>query len=232
MTADSVELSSGFIEPPRLEWHNLRPFAIARLPPDYARTLEQLALREEARIVELPVSEGWANQAGENPTGARYQSYNAFLLDSCTHTLYLALRTTYRFLLTSIGAENKPRLCQAWCNVHRAGQKLLRHSHKAQFIGYFAAHAEGTQTLFGPSAVADDRDFPIVNLDGQIVVTTGMGHFHEVTPWADETRHRVSYAFNIVDQGMTTKPETNRNPSVVIPFDGPDFAVLSDGADS
>lgn len=221
-----VRSASEFLEKPRLEWRGHRPFAIARLPLDYARTLELLALREEERIMKLPVSRGWEKRADENTAGSRYHSYNALQADTCTISLFLALRSTYRFLLKELKAENRPRCLQAWFNVHRPGQKILRHAHVAQFIAYFAAHAEGSTTQFGPSPASTENDIFLPNVDGGLVVTVGMNHFHETSVWHDAERPRVSYGFNIADQSAhDASYDARGEPIAMIPFDGPDFAV-------
>ena len=217
-----------FSTPPWLEWHGMRPFAMARLDPAYARTLEEVALRLEDRIQNLPVTEGWENAADENPTGSRYGHYNAFMLAPAMLPLFLALRTLHRFLLDATGVERQPSVLQSWFNVHRVGQRLLRHQHAAQYIGYFVAHGEGSVTRFGAWPITHESDHPLQNQDGLLVVTLGRNHFHEVSQWTDAERARVSFAFDIInvngDNGSPAAP-SERASRVLIPFDGPDFAA-------
>lgn len=189
-----------FLEPPRLQWHHNRPFALARLQPDYARELEALALRLEPQITSLPVSSGWESVSAENPTTARYKSYNTFLLDPRFMPLFLALRDTYRFMLQATGARAPSSYVKSWFNVHRAGQNLRRHHHKAGFIGSFAAHAEGSVTRYGGTMAPSDRDYAVDHIDGGLLVTVGHQHFHDVSTWQDPTRARVTYAFDIVGE--------------------------------
>lgn len=215
---------------PRLEWHGNRPFAIASLHPDYARTLEALALRMEEPIKQLPVTAGWENSAQENPTGSRYGNYNAFMLDADMLPLFLALRSLYRFLLDSIALPRRPCYLQAWFNVHRSGQRLVRHKHHAHFIGYFVAHGEGSVTRFGAWPITHESDFPVENRDGMLVVTLGKNHYHEVSHWTNPERARVSFAFDIVcTDGVPDDPQSTAaggvGRHVLIPFDGPGFDV-------
>jgi hypothetical protein len=191
----------GFEVQPRLEWHNLRPFAIARLPLDYARRLTELAMRCEPAVTGLSVAEGWLERAAENPTGSRYKSYNSFELHPEMGLLLRALRETYGFLRGQIGAPRVPVSVQSWYNVHRAGQRLHRHVHEARYIGSFCAYGEGSFTRYGPSAETDESDYALPNHDGQLLVTLGRNHYHEVSVWEDEAHPRVSYAFDIVGGG-------------------------------
>ncbi len=141
-----------FLEPPRVEWHHNRPFAVARLPLRYAQTMARLALEREAEIAALPSSEGWSDlDAAENPTGSRYKSYNALTLSRDGLFLFLALRQTYRQLLESSGVKSHMTEVQAWLNIHRSGQRLRRHLHNCQFIGSFIARGERTRTAYGSS---------------------------------------------------------------------------------
>ena len=84
-----------FIEHPRVEWYGDRPFAFARLPKDYAKALEYLALAKEEVIKNLPVSADWEADHEENPTTARYAPYSAFLISPFTAPLFFAIRLTY-----------------------------------------------------------------------------------------------------------------------------------------
>lgn len=187
-----------FIEPPRLHWHGLRPFALARLPQAYAHRVEAAVLRLEPVILALPVAPRWEDKAAENPTGSRYASYNAFRLDPELAPLLHAMSRLHRFFLQAIGAPSEPYEVRCWCNVHRAGQRLFRHSHHAQFIGTFSAHAEGSTTFYGPSPAADARDMALGHVDGQLMMTPGRRHFHEVSVWEDAERARVTLSFDIV----------------------------------
>ena len=138
-----------FVKPPQLEWHGKRPFAVAQMQPDYATGLELLAPVLEQRILCLPVTEGWEAAASGNPTGSRYGSYNALLLDPLHTELFLGIRTTARFLREQIGLAHTPTMIQSWLNVHRAGQRLGRHSHDATLIGFFIAYGKASTTSFG-----------------------------------------------------------------------------------
>jgi hypothetical protein len=203
-----------FVKEPWLEWHNRRPFAFACLDPGYAHRLAELAVKLEPQILNLSVAKGWENSAAQNPTGSRYAAYNAFLLDPSLLDLFLALRATYRFLISSIQVKPQPCYLQSWFNIHRAGQNLHRHEHMARFIGSFSAHAEGSVTRWGASPVTDESDYQLENRDGLLTVTVGRKHYHEVSLWQDQDRPRVSYAFDIVDQSAW------RDDRVLIPFDG------------
>lgn len=201
-----------FVEPPRLEWHNLRPFALARLPAGYAHRLEALAHQHEPAILALPVSPGWEASAQENPTGARFAHYNALLLDPAFEPLRQALRLLYRFLLESIGAPAKPRHVRSWCNIHRSGQRLGRHLHEVPYIGTFSAHAEGSTTCYGATPDAGPADWSMPHADGQLMVTVGHNHFHQVSVWTDAFRPRVTFAFDIV---QLDAERAARNPCFV-----------------
>jgi len=200
---------------PRLEWHNLRPFAIARLPLAYARRLTDLAMEYEPVVTELPVAEGWLEKSAENPTGSRYKSYNSFALDGETELLRRALGATYGFLREQIGAPAEPVSVQSWYNVHRAGQRLHRHVHGARYIGSFCAYGEGSVTRYGASVETDESDYPLPNHDGQLLVTLGRNHYHEVSVWEDAVHPRVSYAFDIVPR------EEEKVDGCYVRLDGP-----------
>ena len=220
--------TSFFEQLPRLEWHNQRPFVFARLPVAYARLLEQLALDYEAQVKALPVARGWEELAAENPTGARYTSYNTFLLDDRYFLLFHALQHCYRHLLQQTKTQMGPCYLKSWFNVHRAGERLVRHQHQAPFIGSFCARGEGSTTGYGHSAHSNQDDYQVENIDGQLLVTLGPRHFHEVSLWQDPERARVSYAFDI-------NPARNGPmPSIYIPFDAGTQALtrLPTGADS
>jgi hypothetical protein len=169
-------------------------------------------------VRELPVARGWEPLAAMSPTGSRYSSYNVFLLDPNYLALFGALQTTYRFFLQSTGLRSKPRFLQSWFNVHRYGQNLHRHLHDATLIGTVAARTEGSVTSYGPSPTADETDYRLPLLDGQLIVTTGRLHYHEVSVWHDEQNPRISYAFDIVEAKDWSSSQ------VLIPFD--------DGGDS
>ena len=68
-------------------------------------------------------------------------------------------------------------------------------------------------TRFGTSPTTSGDDLEVVNVDGQLLLTVGMGHFHEVAPWADDTLDRVTYAFDII--GV----DSWRSDRVQVPFD-------------
>src|SRR5882672_5565890 len=96
-------LADYIVESPHVDWKDGRPFAISRLSPKYANTLENLALEKESAIKTLPVSPGWEPIAEKNPTTARYSSYSAFLISPLTLPLFFALRETYLHLLQALG---------------------------------------------------------------------------------------------------------------------------------
>lgn len=210
-----------FVEPPRLEWHARRPFVIARLPAEFAKTLTSVALEREKQITQLAVTRGWEGMAEANPTTARYSKYNVFLLDPRCLPLYFALRSMYRFMLETTGNPNTPRVIQGWCNVHRKGQHLHRHEHDATYIASFAAFAEGSTTSYGPFPVHTEHDHPFEQRDGQLIMTEGPRNFHEVSVWQREDSPRVTYAFDIYDADhWDTK-------HVLLPFDADEFPYPS-----
>jgi hypothetical protein len=212
-----------FTKPPCLEWHHTLPFAVARLPADYARSLAQIALDNEEKIVSLPISKGWEDQAPANPTTARYKSYNALLLSTQCLPLFFALRATARVLMGAAGIKPSYSAVQAWCNIHRTGQRLVRHFHESPMIGSFIAFGEGGTTRYGRSVGADDQDHVIDNADGQILVTLGGRHYHEVSAWTNEAHPRVSFAFDFMLFTQLQDKNAYRLGGSAIPLDGPDF---------
>jgi hypothetical protein len=202
-----------FVERPRVEWYGHRPFAFARLPEDYARTLEELALAKEEAIKNLPVSPGWEADHQENPTTARYASYSTFLISPLTVPLFFAIRLTYLHLLRELSEPPADRLIQCWYNVHRAGLGLTRHAHDARFMGTFSAHASGSQTRYGEARRTSEWDMVFDHVPGRLLVTTAVRHFHETSIWTDPERPRVTYAFDIIDAS-----DWRRN-ALLLPFD-------------
>jgi hypothetical protein len=216
-----------FVEKPRLEWHNKRPFAIARLPTQYAHALAQIALDREEFIKSLPVSEDWQESAVREVVSSRYQNYNALVLSLRCVPLFVAIRSTYRYLLGNMEVVEKFATLQCWVNIHRKGQHLTRHLHgKVPLIGAFIARGEGSTTSYGPSPVADERDHAFENRDGRLLITWGGPHYHEVSTWEDSEHPRVSYGFNI---NFLPEEDTNNIDKVMyphlIPFDGPGFST-------
>lgn len=192
-----ARMTIDFTVKPRMEWHSKRPFAIARLPVDYAHDLARLALEREEQIKELPVSRGWEHREADNPTGSRYQAYNAFLLSAQCLPLYFALRATLSFFLRELRMAETFTTVTSWYNVHREGQRLQRHLHEAPFIGSFIAWGEGSTTTYGPYPKSSPYDHAFSNVDGHLLVTLGPRHHHEVSVWHDPDHPRVSYAFDI-----------------------------------
>jgi hypothetical protein len=208
----SLEPSRIFAEMPRVEWRGHRPFAFARLSLDYTRQLETLAHRLAPDLDRLQPQAKMLPWAG--PYGARFSRYNIFLLDTAYLPLFLALRHTYRTLIDDTKAPRRARFLRAWLNIHQAGEQIGRHLHDAAFIGTFAARAEGSNTRYGGTRERSDADVIIPNLDGQLVLTLGKGHYHETTAWERDDAARVTYAFDILGED-----EWNAN-CVQIPFDG------------
>lgn len=190
-----------------------RPFAFSNLGPRYARILETVALQNEQRVRALPVSPGWERVAEQNPTTARYRSYCGFLLNRATLELYFAIRESYLALLGHLGMSRAPRFIQCWYNVHRAGEKLARHTHPYPFIGTFSAHSEGSHTRYGESPEASSEDVVLDHTNGQLLLTTGPGHFHETSLWSDPDRARVTFAFDIAELHQWNESQ------IFLPFD-------------
>jgi hypothetical protein len=202
-----------FVEPPRVDWKDGRPFAVSRLSTEYANLLETLALSKENVIKERPVSPGWEPIADRNPTTARYSSYSVFLLSQTTLILFFAIRETYRHLLRELDQQPTPRFIQCWYNIHRVGDSLVRHKHPYPFIGTFSAHAEDSVTRYGKTRETSDSDVIVEHATGQVMVTTGAEHYHETSAWHDSNRARVTYAFDILG------PERWNSNQVFLPFD-------------
>jgi hypothetical protein len=66
------EAAIPFVDLPRVDWKNGRPYAITRLSADYAKSLEALALTKEMSIKALPITPGWEDGAKTSPTTVRY----------------------------------------------------------------------------------------------------------------------------------------------------------------
>jgi hypothetical protein len=199
-----------FLEPPRVEWLGDRPFAFSRLPLDYARELEAVAHRLAPDLLDLEPKEEMLPMAG--PFGARFLHYNVFLLDPAFLPLFVALRVTYCALLDEIRAPNRPSFARAWMNIHRQGERIGRHQHKAEYIATFAARAEGSVTTFGPYKRPDDNDVRVANCDGQIIVTLAFANWHETSAWHRDDVDRVTYAFDFTGHWFPN--------SMQIPFEG------------
>lgn len=202
-----------WLEPPRVEWQGARPFVYARLEQEYARRLEYLAHQYTPSILQLPGVHSAAAEAA-SPTASRYPSYNVFLLDEQYTPLLSAIRDCYRVLVKIIDGERQERFIKSWFNVTTAGHSISRHRHRAVFIGTFSARAEGSQTRFGLSPETNEADHIVENRDGQLLLTTGMNHYHEVSSWQDQSRPRVTYAFDVINASQW------RADRVQVPFDG------------
>lgn len=208
-----MSADSHWLELPHVEWHHGRPFVRARLSLEYARTLEALAHRCAPTVLALPGVHAPEHEA-INPTASRYPHYNAFLLDGCTLPLFMAIRRCHRVLVAAIDGERRGRFIKCWYNITGAGQVIARHRHRAVFIGTFAARAQGSVTRFGLTHARDDGDHCIENHDGQLLLTTGMNHYHEVEGWNDQAhRRRVTYAFDIINASQW------RTDRLQVPFD-------------
>lgn len=202
-----------FVEPPRVEWHRGRPFAFSRLPEGYARELEALAHRlapELDSVEPRPEMMRWAG-----PYGSRYAGYNIFALDPAYLPLFWATRATYRALMEAMKLTRGFSCVRGWLNIQEQGERIGRHLHEAQFIGTFAARAEGSQTRFGLLADRTDDDIVVENVDGQLMLTFGLSHHHETSAWERSDAARVTYAVEIIPAAQW-KPKSLR-----IPFDGP-----------
>jgi hypothetical protein len=207
-----VSDESLFIEAPRIEWFGVIPFAFARLDMQYARSLEASAHRHLKMIDSLPSTPGGPDPS-LNFTGARYASYNVFLLGPEFLPLFHAIHRTYRALLDAIESEPVGRFIKCWFNITDSTVGMDRHSHSAPFIGTFAARAEGTTTSFGMQPQATEDDVVVENLDGQLLLTIGMNHFHGVSKRNDVLGKRVTYAFDIVSADQW------RSDRIQVPFD-------------
>jgi len=208
-----VNLGEQLIERPHIEWGNNRPFAFSRLSDDYARALEQLALAKEPFVQTLPVTKGWERGVEESPTTARFASFSVFHLSPITLPLYFAIRETYRHLLGALEQEPTARFIQCWYNIHRSGASLVRHCHVYPFIGTFSAYADGSLTQYGNAKELSVGDVVIEHVPGQLVITTGPGHYHHTSTWKNPDRARVTYAFDILGAN-------HWNPNqIFLPFD-------------
>jgi hypothetical protein len=207
------EMTNLIVEKPHIEWSGDRPFAFSRLTEQYANALEKLALEKEAEITSLPVNQGWETVADRNPTTSRFGSYSAFLLSPLTLPLFFAIQELYRFLLQELDQKPAPRFIQCWYNIHRIGDSLVRHKHVYPFIGTFSACAEGSVTRYGRSKEPDPSDALIEHVRGLLMVTTGLEHWHDTSPWQNPDRARVTFAFDVVDVSQW-------NPrQIFLPFD-------------
>jgi hypothetical protein len=202
-----------------VEWHRRRPFAFARLPEYYARELEALAHALAPRLDELKAEEGMLPWAG--PYGSRFAQYNIFLLDPAFLPLFWAMRALYRELIGAMAIARRACCLRGWLNVQQAGENIGRHLHQAKFIGTFAARAEGSETRFGLFKDKPQDDVVIPNIDGQLLLTFGLSHFHETSPWNRGDVARVTYAMDV------TEAERWTQKSVQIPFDSPPLAVTA-----
>lgn len=207
------DISQLMIEQPDVDWVQGRPYAHARLNAEDARTLENLAIEKEATVRALPVDPGWLTIAEQNPTTARYSSYSSFLLDPRTLPLFFAIRQTYRHLIHEMQQEPRPRFIQCWYNVHRGGESLVRHRHPYPFIGTFSAHAEDSATRYGTTRETSESDVMVEHAPGQLLLTTGPGHYHETSIWTDFERPRITYAFDIVNAEQWNPDQ------IFLPFD-------------
>jgi hypothetical protein len=211
-----------FVEPPRVEWHRGRPFAFARLPEDYARTLEKLAHELAPKLDALEAKPNMLPWAG--PYGARFTGYNIFLLDPACLPLFWAMKATYRALIEAMKLERRSCCARAWLNIQQVGERIGPHLHDAKFVGTFAARAEGSDTRFalGDEPIEDGVIIP--NVDGQLVLTFGLRHRHDTTEWRRRDVARVTYAVDIrSDDAWSEK-------AVQVPFDAPPLAFSDETA--
>ena len=208
-----MEISYKLVEGPQIEWSGKRPFAYARMSDEYATILENLALKKEAEICALPVSKGWERGAESSPTTARFGSYSVFRLSPYTLPLFFAIRETYRYLLEALGQPPAPRFIQCWYNIHSVGYSITRHTHTYPFIGVFSANARGSVTRYGETREDSENDVFVEHAPGQVFLTTGQGHYHTTSPWHDEKRARITYAFDIIDANQW------KSSQVFLPFD-------------
>jgi hypothetical protein len=209
-----------FIELPHVEWHGAIPFAYARLSEEYAHCLELSAHRHLDVVSPLPTSTIGAPDPATNAPAARYASYNVFLLGPEFLPLFVAIHRTYRTLLQAMGSAPIERFIKCWYNITSTGTAMPRHQHRAPIIGTFAARAEGSTTSFGMQSQATVDDLAVANRDGQLILTVGMNHFHQVSTWRDESTDRVTYAFDIIGHDQW------RADRVQVPFDNSNSGLL------
>jgi hypothetical protein len=206
-----------FVEPPRVEWHRGRPFAFGRLPEDYARELEALAHELAPKLDALEPRAEMLPWAG--PYGSRFAGYNIFLLEGAFLPLFRATQALYLSLVEAMALTRGSCCLRGWLNIQQAGERIGRHTHEAKFIGTFAARAEGSETRFGLFKDVLKDDVVIPNRDGQLLLTFGLHHFHETSPWHRSDVARVTYAMDVVSE------ESWRPVPPQIPFDFPPLPV-------
>lgn len=178
---------------------------------DYNEKLRQFALAIELNLFNLPITDGWEEQANSSPTTSRYGAYNTFLLSPITWPLLNLIRAGYWLMIQNLNIPRVPRIIESWINIHRAGEHLHRHSHFFPFIANYSVNAEGSSTIYGTEKRCND-DVEIKNKNGQLVVTLGYPLYHEVTPWQQD-EPRVTIACDMAG------PEMNSPQRVFLPFD-------------
>jgi len=122
-------LADLYVESPHVDWKDGRPFAISRLSPKYANTLENLALEKRDAIKTLPVSPGWEPIAEKNPYnceifflfGISYQSTHSSLFFALAKHICISCKRS-----ANIHTEIHPVLVQCSSAV---GNRLSRHKH-------------------------------------------------------------------------------------------------------
>jgi hypothetical protein len=152
---------------------------------------------------------------GNAPASTRsYGSYNLLLFPyNGFHKLYEEIRTTFR----EIVPEGNYYI-QCWLNSYKKGEFIDWHGHwQSEYIswhGFYCVDVEPSKTTY---RIQGFPDLEVNSEDDLLVLSPSGKDEHRTWPWHDETRPRITIAFDIVP-GEFLDPTEKHNFNHWIPI--------------
>ena len=114
------------------------------------------------------------------------------------HELFTEIETMFREVY---GYDGKKYYIQCWLNVYEKGEFIDWHDHwlpqQKAFHGFYCVDVEPNSST--SYALCDDEDIiDIPSKDNMLVLSKSDGDLHKSSEWHDETRPRITIAFDIV----------------------------------
>lgn len=116
------------------------------------------------------------------------------------HNLYRGIREKFLQFEKIYYGKNKELdyYCQAWINVYNKGQYADWHNHGGEksffFHGFVCVDTHYSHTTY----IVGENHIDVESKDGQIVIASN-AYKHRSHPWNDDSRPRITVAFDICE---------------------------------
>lgn len=139
-----------------------------------------------------------------------YKNYNLLLYPfPGFHELYWNIQQAFHASITDLmGATNRQYYITSWINVYHKGQYIDWHSHappnhflpeekyKMVWHGFYCVDTEPSSTIY--KSLETQEEIVIDSINNRLVLGPAEGNVHKTSDWLDDSKPRITIAFDIL----------------------------------